>query len=141
MIHPINCLFASVDGMQPPNMPGCEWNNVAPVFPVAPVAPVVPVVPVVPVAPIVPVVPVAAPSHKIKEKLDIGHVYLMIDTTERADKCTLFKLGMTGPTQTPLDRLITLRTGNPNLMLGISAMVRTPRIVEKRLFEMAQQYA
>ncbi len=67
----------------------------------------------------------------------MGHVYLMVDASERADKRILFKLGMTGATQTPMDRLMTLRTGNPNLTLTVNAMVKSPRTVESRLFEMA----
>jgi hypothetical protein len=62
---------------------------------------------------------------------------MMIDEFARADKRILVKLGMTGATQTPEDRLVTLRTGNPNLMLGMSVLVRNPRAIESRLHEAA----
>lgn len=58
---------------------------------------------------------------------DIGYVYMMIDEQARADSSVLVKIGMTGPSQTPLDRLMSLRTGNPHLMLGMSTMVAQPK--------------
>jgi hypothetical protein len=35
------------------------------------------------------------------DKLDFGYIYIMIDSTPRADGKTLVKIGMTGATQTP----------------------------------------
>lgn len=60
---------------------------------------------------------------------------MMIDTQERQDQSLWVKLGMTGATQTPMDRLISLRTGNPHLMLGISALVIAPKAVEQRVHQ------
>ncbi len=40
---------------------------------------------------------------------------------------------MTGKSQTPQDRLVSLRTGNPNLMLGMSVLVARPKQVEALL--------
>lgn len=65
----------------------------------------------------------------------MGYIYIMIDSTPRADGRSLVKIGMTGSTQTPQDRLVSLRTGNPNLMLGMSVMVAQPRKTEQRVHE------
>jgi hypothetical protein len=66
-------------------------------------------------------------------KIDMGYVYMMIDEQARSDSSVLVKIGMTGPSQTPQDRLVSLRTGNPHLMLGMSTMVAQPKAVEQRV--------